>query len=1342
MQHSNAVPPTAHEAAQEQLNIPEYELREPLGAGGYGTVFLARQRKTGALVAIKVVKLTEDTRRIARFHRETELCARLRHPHIVQLLDKGRQGPYVYGVFEYVPGETLKSLIQRSGALTAVEAARIMAEVLDALDCAHKIGIVHRDLKPDNVMLMTTGAISHAKVLDFGISTVVPQARDAQFSSLTMTDECLGTPSYSAPEQLRGELPSVQSDLYAWGLMFLECLTGAPVMNGTSTAEIFHQQLSSQEVPLPPEIAGHPLASLLRRALKKRVAERSASAEALLLELGRIRMDDLVGTLRSERQPLHEYLAQTVVTKRSFSEKRQVTVLCCSVSIWPPADEYAALGSDIEDLELLQRQEFSLFVDAATRRGGLLAGTLGERMLILFGYPRASDADARQAGMTALELAQLGRCRAAAIKEGQGAHLMVRMGLHTGMVVVSGDEIPSGHAVNIAMRLEGQAPAGAILASENCYQLLRNFAHQEEAEGLRLPAPSVPLRTYRLTGEHLPTTFSHTPIPYDALLPPQTCVGRERELEQLWQFWEQVRQGTGSAVLLSGEAGIGKSRLVEVLRERVERERYRSIGFQCLPEHRNNALAPILPLLRQQFDGTVPGLAAHEARDRLQDALSAAGCDAPRVLPIFCSWLSLPFGPYAESQISPALQKALLLQSIARWLLHQARSAPLLILVEDLHWVDPTTIELLEQISVALPRAQLLLVLSARTGWDCPAVLQAEALPIARLDDEQAAQIARQVLAPKTADPAVIDNIVARTDGVPLFVHELTRMLRDTYLVERSGMWFFKTSARPTDVPVTLRDSLISRFDRLGPVKELLQLAATIGRQFDVELLQSCSGKTPQSVTDGLATLLDAGLIARAAAPDSGSFVFRHGLIRDAAYECMLAVQRRQQHWIVAQTLTRLYPLRATKEPGSIARHYAAAGDYVQAVAHAIQQLRITQHRALNDETIAYAELVDGWIDRLDGVGQREARLDLNGYVTQAMMNKHGWAHVQVKERIALSQALLTGTVATDKEVQHLWSMITYHHVASNREEVRQLSYRLLDLAGERHDTGARVAAHTYLGLAHYSDGNAGAAERVLTQAIEGYSARAHAHHASYFGFDTRVWAAAGRALVRWSAGEDALAQADAANAVGWARALSHIPSLGMALLYQSVGYQHRGDKQAALRSATELLNLAARYGLPAFAGYAEAIRCWAVGEIEQADDALLALWQMGCAYCHTYYRSLTAEVLAEQGRWAEAIERIDGCLQLADQLKEGLYSAELHLKKAQYLRATGSPAAAVGASLLLAARLAREGGKLRVEFAALEALQALCSDHEQIAERLKEIATARPEWAPQNTNTRYAYIS
>lgn len=484
--------------APAPLEIPDYELLETLGSGGYGTVYRARHRRTGASVAIKVVRLQEGGRQVERFHRETMLCASLHHPHIVQLLDKGEQGDCVYGVFEYVPGETLKSLIRRQGVLTAAEAGRLMAEVLDALDCAHAAGIVHRDLKPDNVMVTSTGAVRHAMVLDFGIGTVIPQFAGPQVSQLTMGDECLGTPAYSAPEQLRGEPPSARTDLYAWGLMFLECLTGTPAVQGASVAEIVHRQLSPQEVQLPPAISTHPIATLLRKALKKRPAERSDSAAALLRDLMRVRLDDLVGQLPAAAQVQQADLTRTVATTRVFSEVRQLTVLCCSVSLWPGSDTHGmdgttgtssqpSQGLNIEDIELLQREELTLFSDVATRRGGMLAGTLGDRMLVLFGYPHTSDTDARQAGMTAQELLTLSRSRAAAIEQVHGLHLGIRMGLHTGMAVVVGGEAPSGHAVNVAMRLEAIADAGTLLASESSHRLLSRHARFEKAGSLRLP---------------------------------------------------------------------------------------------------------------------------------------------------------------------------------------------------------------------------------------------------------------------------------------------------------------------------------------------------------------------------------------------------------------------------------------------------------------------------------------------------------------------------------------------------------------------------------------------------------------------------------------------------------------------------------------------------------------------------------------------------------------------------------------------------------------------------------------------------------------------------------------
>ncbi|WP_256219072.1 TOMM system kinase/cyclase fusion protein [Variovorax sp. 770b2] len=1330
-------------------HIPGYDLLDVLGAGGYGTVYRAMQRHTGTVVAVKVVKVQDGQQRVARFHRETRLCAALHHPHIVQLLDKGEQGDCVYGVFEYVPGETLRSLVRRRGSLTATETGHLMAEVLDALDCAHRAGIVHRDLKPDNVMVTFTGAMPHAKVLDFGISTVIPLHKGLQFPTLTMAEECLGTPSYTAPEQLRGEPPSVRSDLYAWGLMFLECLTGAPAVRGESTAEIFHQQLSPLEVPLPAEIAAHPVAALLRHALKKKADERCGSAATLLAELGRLRLDNLVGALRSaqQQQQLHnDPLTRTAASPRAFSEKRQLTVLCCSVAVWPDAGEGedsengedgegAVPPSDIEKLELLQREELGRFSDVATRRGGLLAGTLGDRMIVLFGYPHASDTDARQASMTALELTALGHSRAEAIRQAHGAHLGIRMGMHTGMAVVAAGEIPSGHAVSVAMRLEGVADMGTLLASESSYRLLSRHAHFDAAGSVSLPGQSAGIQTYRLNPQR--PSFS-PPIAVAGALG-HRCIGRDPELELLRTQWAEACQGQGRAVWIRGEPGIGKSCLVDVLREHVAQEGRRSVGAQCQPEHQNNALTPFLSLLRQQLDA-VPSASPDSRRDRLQEALQAAGCDAQAVVPIFCAWLSLPLGAHEASQMSPAMQKALLLQSTAQWLLHMAATSPLLLVVEDVHWADPTSVEFLESLVAQLVDQRVLLVLTARPEWTKPPGLAAECIEVRRLDDAQATQLARQVLAPRTVDAAVVRNIVARTDGVPLFVEEMARMLLDTYLVEVDGTWVFKDAVQPAAIPVTLRDSLVSRFDRLGAAKSLLQLAATVGRQFDAELLSACSGRSRESVDWELRALREAGLVmpAEASAAESGAFTFRHALIRDTAYECMLVAQRRQQHERVAQTLMRRYPQRVASEPGSVAQHWAEAGDHAQAVAHAVRQLRLTQHRSLNDETIAYAQHIDGWVARLEGNAQREARLDVNSYVTQAMMNKHGWAHAQVVDRIALSQELLNDTVAREKQVQHLWTMITFHHVASNRDEVRRLSHRLLGHARQQEDKGVYVAAQTYLGLAHYSDGRFAVAEVSLSDAIDCYSPEAHAHHAAEFGFDTRVWATTGRSLVRWFSGHDEAARADAAQAVQWAREMSHIPSLSMALLYQSLGHQARGDRAAALASTTELLDITARYGLPAFQGYADIIRCWSTGDladIARADGTVQALWNMGCRYCQTYYRAFAAETLASHQRWAEAIARIDDCLQLVAQLNEGLYSAELHLKKARYLLGAGGDRATAIQCLSRAAALAREGGKHRTEsdaLATLQALEASARARHDVTERLKDLAAMRPELSPR----------
>ena len=290
-----------------QFNSDAYQLIEKIGEGGFASVYRAVLLKTGQEVAIKFLNINTDfdaekkQRYIDRFERETLLVSKLQHPNIVRLLDKGRSNDHLlYAVFEYVQGQTLKQVIAQNGALKPVMAAEIMTQVLDALAHAHQLGVIHRDIKPANIMLTQTGAKTHVKVLDFGIGTLINDAQHTDYKSITLTQETLGTPSYSAPEQLRGEPPTVKTDIYVWALVFIECLTAKPAMAGSSIASIFHKQLSQNNVPLSAALMGHPIAAILRRALQKKSHERTVTAQELFAEVSQLNFANLVGDLSGQ----------------------------------------------------------------------------------------------------------------------------------------------------------------------------------------------------------------------------------------------------------------------------------------------------------------------------------------------------------------------------------------------------------------------------------------------------------------------------------------------------------------------------------------------------------------------------------------------------------------------------------------------------------------------------------------------------------------------------------------------------------------------------------------------------------------------------------------------------------------------------------------------------------------------------------------------------------------------------------------------------------------------------------------------------------------------------------
>lgn len=1117
-----------------------YEIQARLGEGGFGAVYKARQLTTGQPVALKTLRPDEPggaaqaDRRAARFLREARICAQLQHPNIVQLVDAGQAGDgTLYTAFAFAPGDTLAAVLRREGALAPIEARHLMLQVLDALACAHAAGVVHRDLKPGNIMVIATGARRNALVLDFGIGAAIDEERAAPPAG---GHDTAGTPGYAAPEQWRGAEPSPRADLFSWGLVFLECLTGEPVYSGTSD-EIFYRLLGPDPVPIPAALEGHPLGELLACAVRKDAAAREVSARGLL-----------------------------------------------------------------EALEALEARDLR--------------------------------------------------------------------------------------------RLSREAMLGAA------------------REGRRAPAP--PALDHERERRLLAAPLS----------------GRDRELGLLMERWRRAREGVGQSSLITGEAGIGKSRLARELRHRLAGEAHTSLEARCSPDTQHSALAPVVDLLERAL-GLDQEPDADRKIARLAGELAGRGLTPAEVMPLFLPLFSLPLAPpYAPLDVSAPRQKALTLQAIASLLFAMAGERPVLLLVEDLHWADSTTMELLAQLVREVSEASMCILMTARPELSPPFSTDSVLLlPLSRLERPKIEEMLAALAGGKALPPAVIEQVADRSDGVPLFAEELLRMMVDAgLLVEREDRCELTGPLSGAAIPGTLRALLTARLDRLARGKDTAQLAAALGREFSLEVLSAASPLGPAAVAEDLERLMSAGLVLRRRRGRGAVGVFKHALLRDAAYESLSTSARQRVHTRIAGTLEERFPEVVRTRPDLLAHHHAAAEQKPSAVGYAQRAAEQALQRSAYIEAIAHASSVAAWVEALPGAEAALAELRANGVLTQALMATRGWADPQVKATADRSASLLQ-RLEQDSEhrVPTLWSLFTYHHVASHRRAARGVAEELCSIAERSGDRGLRAAAEALRGLALYVDGDHADARRAIERAAELYDPELHRDHGARFGLDTLVLARAYVAQLDWLSGDAASAFALVESAVAWAREVGHVPSIALGLLYGCMIHQPAGNRRAVAAMAGEVLALSAKYGLPAYEGYAAILHDWATGEEQRARAIVGVLGQLGCQLGLTYYGSLVADTQAERGELAEAIACVDHCLSLCRENGEHFHEPELHRRRALYEARQDPAADGVRRSLEQAASLARRHGMPRIEAQAMLELDRRAGDDERRRARLGELFALHP---------------
>ncbi|MDY7804726.1 TOMM system kinase/cyclase fusion protein [Burkholderia stagnalis] len=1298
-----AAPPVAAAAPFAELaGKRRYRLGPLLGEGGNGVVFRATCGDTGRDVAIKLMRddaaraTAERARRRARFQHETHLCEALRHPNIVALLDKGEAPDgRLFAVFEFVEGRTLRDWLAAQGPLSAVDTGRLMTEVLDALAAAHRRGIVHRDLKPQNIMIAMADGEPHAKLLDFGIGELLPGTEDLARQASTQATEVLGSPQYCAPEQLRNEAPTPRSDLYAWGLVVIECLTGDVVMHGASVADILHQHLSPVDIALPPSIASHPLGSVLRRALNKNPAQRAASADELAAQFRALNFAALVGQFDASRasRPARPHpfaprgeMAGMAGMAATAGEYRQITTLCCSVTLAGAGTQRHA-GTDHGDLlDGYEAQWLTKCADIAVGYGAQVGGRLGDTLLFHFGLQGDIDRPARRAARAALDMVRVAERARLPAPTAAGSHardegwrVEVAAAIHVGQVLAHASRMSDLTGVSMpaaASRLMRLAGPGQILISDDARLALERHADTRPTSLRLARAGLVPQPVHELLGERRADT------PFDSLDASMTApmVGRARELDALLRAWQDVlarhrrdargeRAPRGMPRLVVGEAGIGKSRLVHELCEAVRAQGHAFAHCGCLPERENHALFPILRFIGAHWhiDADRPAGLALAAIDAM---IAPLECDHAAARVALATWLGLPCDAKGFLWSSAREQHALF-DVLEQLIVSLGNGAPVLLVVDDVQWIDRSTEDFLAHLRRSPRAAAIGIVLTSRPDKLDRWRGAAERLALRRLSRDDAQHLVSAFLGERALDPAWLGQLAHRTAGIPLFIEAVAReLVTSGAATGADGSPAGLRATDPDPLPVSLGGMLGLAFDRIDGARDTAQLAATIGLEVDAQLLADASPHDRATLDAHLRLLLEERIVYAQHRRDRVFYSFRHALIRDAAYESMPPAVRRGNHARVGRALA----VEADRGSGAhafgVAGHFARAGAFADAIAHGIDAARRALERSRYDDAIRYGQAVFDWLANADYAQREHDSARIRATLTHATMARFGWADPQVREHA--EQLLRQVQTLDDQElaISALWTLSTCYHVAGDRPTVRGICTRLDALAAERGDAGVQVAADAMRGMSLWVDGHYARARAAFDAVLAGYDVRRDAGHRRILGLDTRAWTMASLASVRWCIDDDPRASlAIAHEAVHCATCLDHLPTLGVTMMYLARMHQLAGDRDAAAATSEAILRLSDAHRLRAVEHYAAIIHAWTQGDRAGIVAHLDAQRQSGGLLGLTYYASLLAELDAGRGDFAAALAQIGQCLAWCESTGERYYEAQLLLKRCEYVR-------------------------------------------------------------------------
>ncbi|MEY4749729.1 MAG: hypothetical protein RIQ60_1943 [Pseudomonadota bacterium] len=953
-------------------------------------------------------------------------------------------------------------------------------------------------------------------------------------------------------------------------------------------------------------------------------------------------------------------------------QRRRLTVMFCDLVGSTSLSERL----DPEDLRgvLAAYQEACRAVIA--RYQGHIAQYLGDGIVAYFGWPNAHEDDARRSVFAGLGIV-------AAVKQLQlEVALQVRIGIVTGPVVIAGsgdgDASKPGGAIgstpNLAARIQSLAGPDEVLVGEATHRLLGNSFTSESCGSHQLKGFREPVEVWRIVGG------ADVGNRFELLRNPASSgqmLGRDAEIESLVREWEMSRTGRAARIVaITGPAGIGKSRLIHELKEIAAARGGAVLSVDCAPNNEYSSLYPAGEFVARAAlicndDNSIVRLAKLTALARL------VRHDLEMPTYLLASLLNVPgaSGDYAYS-MTPALQRQELFKLLEDLFLHHFSEQSTVLVIEDAHWSDPSTLELLARIVQRAAQRALFVVVSARAPItiDFAASVPAARMDLEKLDYLGCERLISRVAGDKKLPGTVVDDIVKKADGIPLFVEEITRsILASKLLAEVADRYVLREALPVHSVPDSLHDSLAERLDKLGPLAQFCGICAAIGRDFGVDMLQDLVDIDASEVRDALDQLSAAGIVYRKSWQPAELYSFRHALIQEAAYGSMLREVRQDLHERIAKNIEKSQPHLIALRPELLGHHYLEAGNKIRA-------LNLFKDAALNAlmrsayvEATGHCRRALSMLDAIADLNQRKrTEIDINSLMAPAMMVHYGYTSRDLQELCSRTVTLVNELGDEPSLFQALWTLQHVHHLRSERAQAKDYALRLVKLARDSNDDSLLAVALPLLGQCIWIEGDYHGARVVCEEGMKAYDSGRDRSHGMRFGIDSLVYILMLMSQLCWAAGEADAARAHIDRAVDYGHEIGHANSIGLAMLFRATLFHEFGDRATTEAAARETMQYCERFGVATPMSYVSMVLMWSTGDLDGMKKTLDLHKLIGATLGFTFYASQAIDCALNIGRFDDARQLLDACFAFAEEKREVYWLARLHLLRARLMLSIG----------------------------------------------------------------------